>query len=471
MKTFKKIAAASMLLFSACVVCSCGSLNVDEMVQNGIVRTLNGKDDVKLESEIFSGENPVALAIVYGIRANNKMPDLSCCDSELEILCNNGGVLTVVVPDGAPSENFRSWPISAVDAKLEENARKADIAERMRQIKTVICTDVETQEAVCAKTAEADTLGAVIVAARQLSDVSEDTERGMIILDNGIPTAGKMDLCSDDGKAPADANVPEYLEILKNMHNIPDLSGFSLSWYGFCQTAQPQKPLTEKDRLALKEIWEGILTESKAKFRISDKEFAAGSVPDTLPTVSVVPVSDDHIDVPVKVMDFTAETVAGAEETAVKMDANTMIKLRTEFCSEDSKHFLNPAKAEADLRNLAEVINAPENADTDLVLIGMIATVKDSEDGGVSFSKERAETIKQKLVEFGVDASRLTTVGAGFNDSLRVNVGTEDAPEWQPLHQYDLKPDGSLDEDIAPQNRAVYIVTTDSDVAKILKYD
>ena len=98
-----------------------------------------------------------------------------------------------------------------------------------------------------------------------------------------------------------------------------------------------------------------------------------------------------------------------------------------------------------------EKVNAEISLEGKIVIIGTTASVG-NKSTAVTFSRKRAETIKNLIVSEGIDASRILVYGAGFSDSRLV--------------QDDLDKNGNLDERIAPYNRAVNILDVDNTIAK-----
>jgi outer membrane protein OmpA-like peptidoglycan-associated protein len=105
----------------------------------------------------------------------------------------------------------------------------------------------------------------------------------------------------------------------------------------------------------------------------------------------------------------------------------------------DQAVFRDPAAARSTLQDLATLIIDGRQL---VELVGTTATWGPSEQGRVDLSRRRAEAVKSVLVELGVPADRITTVGAGTS--------------W-PDRVVDIAPDGSLIPAAAALNRSVIV--------------
>ena len=115
----------------------------------------------------------------------------------------------------------------------------------------------------------------------------------------------------------------------------------------------------------------------------------------------------------------------------------------------DSTELLNPEEADRALSSVYEYMMKQENVD--LLIIGTTSSAGDDEASSIVFSEERADVVKQLLARKGIPMKRLYSMGCGFSC-------TE-------LYIPDKNMDGSLNEKIACQNRAVYIMDRNSDTA------
>lgn len=152
--------------------------------------------------------------------------------------------------------------------------------------------------------------------------------------------------------------------------------------------------------------------------------------------VSVVPVTEDSLNV--QEYNKDSSVVFTTDEIAFKSDS-------VEFVDEKQA-----SKA------VTKIINYMlYNKDYNLLLAASTATVP-PQNKCESFSKKRAEAVKSLIISRSdnqIDSSRITTIGMGYEN---------------PYHVSDTSKNGSLIEEKAKQNRAVYAMNKDSIEAKQL---
>ena len=139
-------------------------------------------------------------------------------------------------------------------------------------------------------------------------------------------------------------------------------------------------------------------------------------------------------------MDVRKDSYKGSKNLDVTLDDTTLFK-------SDSTEWLNEEKATAKLESLVDVIN---DSECNIVIAGSTAATDSSEEQHVTFSKKRADTVMDKLISLGADASKLKAVGIGKSYS-----------------RYRVKDTGEFNtEENHKQNRVVFIVSEDTDKAQ-----
>lgn len=132
---------------------------------------------------------------------------------------------------------------------------------------------------------------------------------------------------------------------------------------------------------------------------------------------------------------MTADTVLRVDESSVAF-------------LPDQAELADPEAASEVLQAIAQTLRETE---VPIVLAGSTASVGGD---GIALSEARAEAIKEVLVSFGVPQEQITCVGLGRSPwSLRAN---------------DLDENGTLIEEQARLNRAVFVFAVDSDAAREL---
>jgi outer membrane protein OmpA-like peptidoglycan-associated protein len=123
----------------------------------------------------------------------------------------------------------------------------------------------------------------------------------------------------------------------------------------------------------------------------------------------------------------------------------------------DSAEYRNPKDAEKALAKYAEFLTQYfiENPDTSVYLVGATANPFDvSDDYKIELSKRRAQTVRNTLIDLGIDENKIIAVGVGSND---------------PWREEDRK-NGQLIRRIADRNRRVLLIPSNSpDIERILE--
>ena len=158
------------------------------------------------------------------------------------------------------------------------------------------------------------------------------------------------------------------------------------------------------------------------------------NVSNELPSVSVVNIETE----PPVCLD--SEEIEESFETPVMLDEQQI------GFKGDSAEYSNPDKASDTIRPIAESLS--NNPTLNVLLVGTTAGDQNGSNS-IDLSQKRADAVKETLVQFGVDSSRITTKGLGSDNPWHIkNVGYE----------------GSM----AEQNRSVVILDAASEQAQLI---
>lgn len=394
------------------------------------------------QGEGNGSSEPINLTIVIGNTKNALDPELSLLNEPVTTLATYGGHCTVIVDDGDPKNNFKEFDLPAPNAKKSANYQRKQIQENASGGAKLISS-------MKALSPETNTLAALKLAADNTPAAEEGRKNIFVIFDNGIQTMkGNSSAFTMTDLRTIGVKCDDVLENIKQTKSIPDLSKFSeIEWYGIGQTTGEQETLLNCDVEALKAYYTKILSAGGVKdagsvfkdhiYKPSDSDHS------TMPEVSTVKVTM------INPIDLGEETLSETENTKIVPDDGVL------HIDNDSIRF-KPDSTELVDRNaakdvLSEIIDKMRRLEVKIVIIGTTASVG-NKSTAVTFSRKRAETIKNLIVSEGIDASRILVYGAGFSDSRLV--------------QDDLDKNGNLDERIAPYNRAVNILDVDNTIAK-----
>jgi outer membrane protein OmpA-like peptidoglycan-associated protein len=216
----------------------------------------------------------------------------------------------------------------------------------------------------------------------------------VVMIDSGVQTKEPLNfatgLLSDDPQT--------IVEYLKRAHELPDLAGKQVYFFGLGWTASPQPSLGISYRSKVVQIWQAIAHAAGAKCVGVDQNANTKAAVPNLPAVSLV-----HPPKPL------APPVACS--TTDLNDAN-----HVGFVF-DSTTFRDPAGARVTLRKLANVIL---NNDDSIKLTGSTSS-EGSDAYNQVLSLHRAQAVRAELEQFGVPGSRITAFGDGSHLPGRVN--------------------------------------------------
>lgn len=331
------------------------------------------------------------------------------------------GYLTVVKVDGDPQI------VASGSLTLDQRYRQGDAALLEKEANDRLNALLAELGNIQADTPEVDTLEAIRLAVRQLTDAPDGAEKIILIVDTGLSTTGLLNFRNNLLNAEPEALAEE----LAGLEAIPDLTGIRVIWQQIGDVAYPQQELSPAQRNKLIAIWKAIIEQGNGSFELSDTPPKTAVEEDTLPCVSAVDLPADE---PV-VYAPTAELRQFQEPVILGED-------QVQFAG-DSAEYLDRDMAETTIKPIAEYLL--EHDDQTLLLVG--TTAGDGQnDYTLRLSQMRADTVKSTLVLLGVPENRVLTIGMGNED---------------PWHIYGAGTNGTL----ASQNRKVVLLDAGTETA------
>lgn len=376
------------------------------------------------------GKDVPVNAVIIGCGHGN-MPVFS---AECDAIHNNMydaaytyGEVTMLTCDGSPQVFFQA-SIPEPNAGGLSNNKKRMIAEDYTDQLQAAYYDGAPE------TPEVNTLKAISQAARSLSGA--EGEKRLVIIDSGLQTTGYINFTN----GLLDAEPEDIIEALAGMHALPDLSGVKVTWIGLGDTIAPQKELSERQKVNLRNIWEGVLYAAGADSVVFDGEHSTNTAYEGVPAVTTVPVEAESLYIP----------ISEKKQSAVPLDTMILDSTRLQFLG-DQAVFVNEAQAEKVLAEVAEKLIAhPAN---NVFVIGTTAGSGGNSDYTIRLSDARANTVRDRLISMGVPPGQMTAVGLGSTD---------------PFHEWDLDENGQMIEEIAKKNRKTIIMDVNSPEAGLL---
>lgn len=367
----------------------------------------------------------LALSFVLGVRRN--FPGISSnaqsiYDSVLEV-CTNYGEVSYAVVEGTPEQTktitLEKSDKNLSDAKIKEIAKRNanDIVNGFASLK--------------AETPEVDTLQTIRLSANALKASTIDNKK-LVVYDNGLCTTGLLSQLKYNVLATDPDIVVDKLE---QLHSLPDLEGVEVLWIGLGCVSGEQQVIPDSYRFNLETLWRTIIERSGGNITF-DSTPVTGEESEGLPHVSVVEFPSD---------DLGLNTVSVTDTSVYKLDEGTC-----KFIG-DKAELVDVEAARKAVEPFVEHLKS--NPDEKILIAGTTAKVGNGD--GVELSYQRTQTVKKMLIDSGVKEEQIECIGLGCTDNcLRVE---------------DHNADGTLNEAMAAQNRAIYIIFADSSTARSLK--
>jgi outer membrane protein OmpA-like peptidoglycan-associated protein len=349
---------------------------------------------------------PGGLAIVAGGRAN--MPKLALIGRTQKMLDD-----AVLAKDHFVLIGVSSEPKVLYEDQIEHNCDSGTNCGAVLDEYRAQTADLLSRTK--AQAGEADTLGAIILAARTLAGTEGSGPKQIIVIDNGLQTSGDVRL-QTPGALSIDAKAEA--ESLANAGKLKYLNGMEIVLTGLGARYAPQGKLSSASQSRLESLWTTILEAGGARVTVDPavlpEDEASGS---GQPPVAVVK-DDDPVPDP-----GTGCFRIRADQVGFKPD---------------SSEFVDEAAARKVLEPIATELKAKG------IKANVIGTTAYPEADSVHnpLSHARANAVVKVLVGLGVDRSLLLPDG----------VGTKFGGYKNPI-----KGNGERNEFIAVQNRLVII--------------
>lgn len=410
---------------------------------------------------VYQNEESTAIVVILGNHAN-AMAIPADAYNALEASLDNvvyGGYICAIVADGTPTK------VEIIDDEkfFKEDAKNSvTLAKRIKDRKSTVIEKLKNLDA-SADSPEVDLLAAIREAKSVLSSnrVKDIKNKEIFIIDTGISTAGDLNFVNMDflyGK-PDVNDVISRLSSYEGVGVLPDLTGVAVTFCGtgdgLAEVADPQHTSTT-DKRFIRDFWSKVVTAcgtEQVKFETvagwDTPNFYTEDSASQFPYVSVVtfyhePVIDfsDLIKIDMSNPD-TQPDLPAPPVVEIKLPSETI------GFQPDGADYLNSESAKKVLYPYAEELKKffGYYPDEKIWIVGTTAAVQKGSTGSIRLSLQRAETVKNTLIEFGIPEKNLVTLGLGAKFPWAVNE----------------HPNGTFDTVVAQANRAVWLLTARED--------
>lgn len=397
--------------------------------------------DAKLKrSDRGTADSPYNAAFVFVIANNNPVLDLQRVEEFSGLSAHPGSTYSFILGDSTPSEIY--------GGAIPDFTKKGYTREMISRVEQSVQADLTGKVSQAAPDAdEVDMARSIQTAVRVLrANWKEDDENILVLYGSGISTSGLIDM-SDVSLYNLD--VEASAEAVHNTLDL-DMEGIDVVFYCAGDVSGKQAELNDTERKNLMEFYEALFKKSgssNVNFREELPPAGSYDFPYVVTEIATCGSKSELSEASVEYSDLSE----GADVADIfEAGEGGMIAFRDEVSFvADSTELLNPEEADRALSSVYEYMMKQENVD--LLIIGTTSSAGDDEASSIVFSEERADVVKQLLARKGIPMKRLHSMGCGFSC-------TE-------LYIPDKNMDGSLNEKIACQNRAVYIMDRNSDTA------
>lgn len=380
-----------------------------------------------------SNEETCNTVYIVGRHANAQPPAInnSTIESSVQSAIDNNTLLSVIELDGNPIVEKDNRFTFNLKKNVSSTIKKKYVSKMTNKV--IECFDNLTP-----KVAEVDILKAIEIAANELnsSDANTDYAKHIVVYSTGVQTTGLIDMTKFNILS-SEETVNEVVEQLLAKQALPNLDGITIDWYNLNQVSGEQKELTAGMEANNEYLWGTLIAKAGGKVDFKSDNATGDDRKNYYDVgVSVVPVTEDSLNI--EEYNKDSSVVFTTDEIAFKSD---------------SVEFVDEEQASQAVTKIIDYMLY--NKDYNLLLAASTATVP-PQNKCKSFSKKRAEAVKSLIVSRSdnqIDSSRITTIGMGYEN---------------PYHVSDTSKNGSLIEEKAKQNRAVYAMNKDSIEAKQL---
>lgn len=376
-----------------------------------------------------SNEGTSNTVYIVGRHANAQPPAIneSTIETSVQSAIDNHTLLSVIELDGSPSVEKDNRFTFNLKKNVSSTIKKKYVSKMTNKV-------IECFDNLAPKVAEVDILKAIEIAANELnsSDANTDYAKHIVVYSTGVQTTGLIDMTKFNILSSKET-VNEVVEQLSAKQALPNLDGITIDWYNLNQVSGEQKELTAEMEATNEYLWGTLIAKAGGKVDFKSDNATADDRTNYDVGVSAVPVIEDSLNV--EEYNKDSSVVFTTDEIAFKSDS-------VEFVDEEQAS-----------QAVTKIINYMlYNKDYNLLLAASTATVP-PQNKCESFSKKRAEAVKSLIISRSnnqIDSSRITTIGMGYEN---------------PYHVSDTSKNGSLIEEKAKQNRAVYAMNIDSSEA------
>ena len=320
--------------------------------------------------------------IAVGIQSTRNCASIaidSALEAELEdALLENGSKVQIYEIDGDPYRINQDEIKSDYKSGLSKTNRQTQCDNIINRINKIISSDAVPV------TPEVDILGGLTTLTNAVNSMSysNSNAKQILLVSNMLSTSGVINF--------AESSIYIDLEDYANFvsKEMPDMAGISVTFF-IAGTDDDQQEIPNSDKERLKSFYQAIINGAGGSVKFAEQTSSNGEVDkSSWPAVTTV--------------DIRNSTYSG-EVLDVTLEESVLFK-------SDSTEWIDEQAAEGTLSSLVDAIN---DSDDKVVVAGSTATTSSSEERHIEFSLQRANKVKDMLIDLGADSSKLIAIGIG----------------------------------------------------------
>lgn len=320
--------------------------------------------------------------IAVGIQSTRNCASIaidSALEAELEdALLENGSQVQIYEIDGDSYRINQDEIKSDYKSGLSKNNRQTQCDNIINRINKIISSDAVPV------TPEVDILGGLTTLTNAVNSMSysNSNAKQILLVSNMLSTSGVINF--------AESSIYIDLEDYANFvsKEMPDMAGVSVTFF-IADADDDQQEIPNSDKERLKSFYQAIINGAGGSVKFAEQTSSNGEVDkSSWPAVTTV--------------DIRNSTYSG-EVLDVTLEESVLFK-------SDSTEWIDEQAAEDTLSSLVDAIN---DSDDEVVVAGSTATTSSSEERHIEFSLQRANKVKDMLIDLGADSSKLIAIGIG----------------------------------------------------------
>lgn len=361
------------------------------------------------------------VSIVVGANQNTYQHNFTFIKNDLIKVFKNGGEINIISCQGTPTLE-KNISTKMLDNKMDNEKAEYEINKHTSRT-------IEILDKIVANNEQIDVIRSIQMAANTIEE--NEGNKKIIMFISGISTAGELDM-SD--KIIDDIDIENTITALENADCLPNLKGIDVICYSMGYVGDEQY-LSSKGKKTIENLYKLLIKKCGAKSVKISKKLPNTKLYKNVPKVNIV--ESKKIDSLVQI-----------NHDLIDLESENIYKLNNVTFEAEKAILLNESAAKKEINILCEYLKKKKNIN--ITLLGTTAKDGDIKDR-IKLSSDRAQVIAEMMYDMGIEKSRITIIGLGYENDFHIN-------------EYDEN--GNFVDAIAQNNRGCYFSNSDSSYIK-----